>query len=93
MEEGKITEKMSRRLVLITSSFAAVLAVYTIAFSIIAGMADKDCRARGYPYGQATWIFGGQCHGKQITTGEKNEREDSVLPAVQAGSHANSGTH
>jgi hypothetical protein len=80
MGEGKITEKMSRRLALIVSTFAALLAVYTIAFSLRMGYADKYCRDHGYTEARATWGFKMNC---LKTTGVRDEH-DSVLPAVQA---------
>jgi hypothetical protein len=80
MGEGTITDKMSRRLVLITSTFAALLAVYTIAFSLRMGYADKYCRDHGYTEARATWSFKMNC---LKTTGVK-DGQDSVLPAAQA---------
>lgn len=62
---------LGRRLALIASAVAALLSVYTIAFSLRMGYADRECRAQ-HAQAHARWDFTMKC---LKTTGVKNDNQ------------------
>jgi hypothetical protein len=75
---------LGRRLALIASVFAALLSVYTIAFSLRMGYADRECRAQ-HAEARAKWDFTMTC---MKTTGVKNDNQ-----GLHVGSERPRGPH